>query len=269
MFKCIINVHFISDKPEPDHESIPSYITENNSYQEFEHRITNDQLTLRNFISSLFSDARIISFPLGNLHWKEPEYDKESVPSLMSMDDVVTSIFDVCHRMVRESSRKKLFLIVLVRKHVIVPHDEYLAMVKARKRQEVLSGVKRLHARGRNLSQWELMDNELREARFWRRETLKLVRKHAKRESTEEALEVKFVPAAETAIQALEKVTPKHSEENQRHHGFVKCCVPFLAKKTKYLEEKCWCVLKRCQLVLNLLACLARMCFMEFALFDG
>ncbi|MBA0552898.1 hypothetical protein Golob_023672 [Gossypium lobatum] len=48
---------------------------------------------------------------------------------------VVSSILDVCSDMInaaRESGRKKLFLLVMIKKQVVVPRDEYLAMLKAK-----------------------------------------------------------------------------------------------------------------------------------------
>ncbi|MBA0582809.1 hypothetical protein Gorai_024941, partial [Gossypium raimondii] len=155
---------YVLDKPD---KSVPSYISKHDSWHEFEHPV--DELT-RGFICSLFVDAKI-PFALKNLHWKKHDFDKESIP-LVSTDCVVSSILDVCSDMInaaRESGRKKLFLLVMIKKQVVVPRDEYLAMLKAKEGQEVLCNVEdmiRLQARGWNFqrSDWEDMANVVRRA---------------------------------------------------------------------------------------------------------
>lgn len=229
-FTCNVKLSFISDKPNRfipsfvigNHDSIPlipSSIIHHDSNHEFKHHITDvddDQpTTTRDFISNIFSDTGIIPFPLENLHWQERVYDKESVP-LMSIDNVVTSLSDVCRRMVRESSRKKLDLLVYIAKKVIVPHDEFLAMHEERKKQQVLSDVQAgvwLHAQHGwsyfRQSDREDMINLVRGSGLSinsMREALELIRENATRASTEQALKDAFVPAAENSIRSLEKV---------------------------------------------------------------
>ncbi|XVF10731.1 hypothetical protein REPUB_Repub07fG0207900 [Reevesia pubescens] len=207
-FKCNIKMSYIPDKPD---KSIPSYIPHHDSWHEFEHPA--DELT-RDFISDMFANIRI-PFLLRNLHWKKCDYDKESVP-LLSTDDVLTSMLDVCRSMdsaARESGRKKLLLLVFIKKQVIVPHGEYLAMLKAKKAQEILHQVEdmvRLQAQGWEFreSDWEDIANVLRQAGLGNsvRNALDLVMERARSESTEQEV-VRLVPAAATSIQALEKVT--------------------------------------------------------------
>ncbi|KAG8496004.1 hypothetical protein CXB51_009374 [Gossypium anomalum] len=161
-FKLNIKMSYVLDKPD---KSVPSYIWKHDSWHEFEHPV--DELT-RGFICSLFVDAKI-PFALTNLHWKKHDFDKESIP-LMSTDCVVSSILDVCSDMInaaRDSGRKKLFLLVMIKKQVVVPRDEYLAVLKAKEGQEVLRDVEdmiRLQARGWNFrrSDWEDMANVVR-----------------------------------------------------------------------------------------------------------
>ncbi|TYH81340.1 hypothetical protein ES332_D03G193400v1 [Gossypium tomentosum] len=163
-FKFNIKMSYVLDKPD---KSVPSYISKHDSWHEFEHPV--DELT-RGFICSLFVDAKI-PFALKNLHWKKHDFDKESIP-LVSTDCVVSSILVVCSDMInaaRESGRKKLFLLVMIKKQVVVPRDEYLAMLKAKEGQEVLCNVEdmiRLQARGWNFqrSDWEDMANVVRRA---------------------------------------------------------------------------------------------------------
>ncbi|XWS49836.1 hypothetical protein CRYUN_Cryun12cG0037200 [Craigia yunnanensis] len=136
-FKCNIKMSYISDKPD---RSIQSYIQDHDSWHEFEHPA--NELTRDFIVSNMLANTKI-QFSLRNLHWKKRVYDKESVP-LMSTDGVVSSTLDVCHGMVsaaRESGRKKLFLFVFIKKEVIVPHDEYLAMLKEKQAQEVVNQV--------------------------------------------------------------------------------------------------------------------------------
>ncbi|XVE75395.1 hypothetical protein DITRI_Ditri12bG0090800 [Diplodiscus trichospermus] len=222
-FKCNIKVSFVPDKTD---KSIRSYIniSDHDSWHEIQHHLSNNDQPTRDFISNMFSNAIVIPFSLGNLHWKKRVSDKESVP-LMSTDDVVTSILDVCNGMVSDSGRKELFLLVFIKKEVIVPHHEYLAMLKAKQALETLEQVEdmvRLQAQGWNFqpSDLENMANDIRKAGLGNSITdaLDIVREHATRESTEQAVKVRVVPAAETSIQALERVTgcnegSKHSEE--------------------------------------------------------
>ncbi|XVE64965.1 hypothetical protein DITRI_Ditri07aG0144000 [Diplodiscus trichospermus] len=210
-FKCNIKMSYISDKPD---ESIPSCIQEHDSWHEFENA-ANYALTRDIIASNLLSDAKI-PFSLTNLHWKKRVYDKESVP-LGSTDGFVTAMLDVCHGMIsaaRESGRKKLFLMVFIKKEVVVPHDEYLAMLKAKEAEEVLQQVEdmiRLQAQGWNFerSDWEAMADVIRQTGLGNsiRNALDLVMERATSESATEEAEVKLVPAAATSIQDLEKVT--------------------------------------------------------------
>ncbi|XVE92776.1 hypothetical protein REPUB_Repub01dG0128900 [Reevesia pubescens] len=64
----------------------------------------------------------------------------------------------------RESGCKKLLLLVFIKKQVIVPHGEYLAMLKAKQAQEILHQVEdmvRLQAQGWEFRQsdWEDIAN--------------------------------------------------------------------------------------------------------------
>lgn len=211
-FKCNIKMSYISDKPD---KSIQSYIQGHDSWHDFEHHPANE-LT-RDFISNMLANTRIIPFSLRNLYWKNQVYDQESVP-LMSTDGVITSMLDVCDSMVSESRRKKFFLLVFIKKEVIMPHDEYLAMLKAKQAEEILHQLEdmvRLQAQGWRFRQadWENMANVIRQAGLGNsiRIALDLVRERATRESSEQQV-VRLVPAAATSVQALEKVTC-HSEE--------------------------------------------------------
>ncbi|KAK6233977.1 hypothetical protein QUC31_006383 [Theobroma cacao] len=206
-FKCNIKMSYISDQPD---KSIQIHIQGHDSWHEFEHNPANE-LT-RDFISNMLANTRIIPFSLRNLHWKKRVYDKESVP-LMSTDGVITSMLDVCHNMVRESRRQKMFLLVFIKKEVIVPHAEYLAMLKAKQAEEILHQVEdmvRLQAQGWSFHQadWENMGNVIRQAGLGNsiRNALDLARERAIRESSEQQV-VRLVPAAATSVQVLKKVT--------------------------------------------------------------
>ncbi|KAK8690950.1 hypothetical protein V6N13_074474 [Hibiscus sabdariffa] len=216
-FKCNVKMGYRSDKPD---KTIPSYIRQHDSWHEFLHP-AND--SARDSISSFLLDARI-PFPLTNLHWKKHDYDKESTP-LMSTDCLISSMLDVCNNTIdaaRESGRKKLFMLVMIKKQVIVLHDEYLAMLKANQAQEVLrqaEGMIQLQAQGWNFGQsdWQSMVDAVRQAGLGNsiRNALDLAFERVTRESMEHAV-IKLVPAAATSIQALEKVTSNASTSKEK-----------------------------------------------------
>ncbi|XVF83147.1 hypothetical protein PTKIN_Ptkin16aG0110200 [Pterospermum kingtungense] len=170
---------------------------------------------------------------------------------LVSTDDVLTSLLDVCHGMVSEyPGRKKLFLIVFIRKEVTVPHDEYLATIKARKTQEILQQLEymvRRQAQGRRFlrSDWELMANKIREAGLGNSilDDLNLIWERVIRESREQAMNNRMVPASERSIQELKKMI-------------------YCPGGSKYSEDK-RSVKKTIYLALKLLACLALICSMK------
>ncbi|XVF13264.1 hypothetical protein REPUB_Repub08aG0193600 [Reevesia pubescens] len=202
-FKCNVKTYYISQEP----DNINHYFLDHNSWHNFEHPA--NELT-RDVISDILVNI-VIPFSLRNLHWK---YDIESSIPLMSTDDFITSVLDVCHRMItQESGRKKLFLHVFIRKEEIVTCDEHLAMLRAKQAQEILQQVEdmvMLDAQGFDFRQsdWEYMAESIRELGLGNSigDALDLVMERARSESTEEAV-VKLVPADAKSIQALEKVT--------------------------------------------------------------
>ncbi|XVF83155.1 hypothetical protein PTKIN_Ptkin16aG0111000 [Pterospermum kingtungense] len=212
-FKCIINANLVTNKL-PD-KFIP--IREHYSTPEFQHHLTDDGQLTRDFLSNKFANPTIIPFSMGNLHWKKRANDKEWVP-LVSTDDVVTSLLNVCDEMVSEySGRKKLCLLVYIRKEVTVPHHEYLAMINAKQAEENLQQTLqhleymcRGLARGWRFSplEWELMVKEIQEAGLGNsvEDACNIITERAMRESREQETKKRTVPADETSIQALEKV---------------------------------------------------------------
>ncbi|OMO93897.1 Zinc finger, RING-type [Corchorus capsularis] len=211
-FRCFITMTYFPDKPLD--KSLKRYIQAHNSLHEFKNPA--DKLTAEFISSNMFSNNTIIPFSLTNLHWKNKITDKDSVPD-MSVDGVVTLTLGACNEMIgksRESGRKKLLMHINVKKEVIVPHDEYIAMLKAKeaeeKRQEVLQQVEtmvRLRGQSWNFSrsEREAMDNAIREVGLGNSisDALNLLAQRAIRESGR-AQQVKWVPAASTAIQGLE-----------------------------------------------------------------
>ncbi|OMO86931.1 hypothetical protein CCACVL1_09374, partial [Corchorus capsularis] len=254
-FKCNIKMSYVPDKlpfdkpksniinrigflgkrksdPEESRLIIEPFIAGHDSWHEFEHPAKD--LT-RDFLSTTLFTNNTIRFPfeLTNLHWKKQvqDQDKESIP-VMSTDELVTSMLQVCDSMARRSpNRKKLNLIVSVKKIVTVPYEEYLAMLKAEKQQQVLEQVAEMvrHGRGHGDSsniriprrEWENMSTAIREVGLGNSisDALNIMRQRAIRESTSREV-IRVVPAAATSIQALEKVTLSNTEQEEEE---IKC----------------------------------------------